>query len=121
MKNTLIAILLLSPVIAQANVWEISCGGIKLTLTESKTLNVVDKGKQVYAFSGGVNHSDGSVINIFNKYLSDVKVDNNNVIPVDANDRVIISQRGNDDLTIFQTADERGVHNCSVDSFKAGE
>ncbi|WP_281080272.1 hypothetical protein [Klebsiella quasivariicola] len=119
MKRLLIALALLAPVAAQANLWELSCGGINMALVESKALNVMDIDGKTYAFSGGVNMTDGNTINIFSRYLPEDRTPN--IVAVDANDHIALLQRGNDDATTFQTADSRGVHSCSVQSFKAGE
>ncbi|HBS6726849.1 TPA: hypothetical protein MAN53_004038 [Klebsiella pneumoniae] len=119
MKKVIITLALLAPVAAQANLWELSCGGINMALVESKALNAMDIDGKTYAFSGGVNMTDGNNINIFNRYLPDDKMPN--IVAVDANDRIALLQRDNDDATTFQTADSRGVHSCSVQSFKAGE
>ncbi|EIW9272231.1 hypothetical protein ACOIE4_002436 [Klebsiella variicola] len=119
MEKLIIALALLSPLAAQANLWELSCGGINMTLAESKVLNVMEIDGNTYIFSGGVNMTDGNTINIFDKYLPEAKTPN--AVAVDANDHIALLQRGNDDATTFQTADSRGVHNCSIQSFKAGE
>ncbi|MGG8293113.1 hypothetical protein [Klebsiella sp. 141130] len=121
MRNFIVALAFLSPVAAMANQWDLVCSGVSLSLTESARLNVVVKNDTQYAYSGGVNENDGAQVSVFNKYMPDVKVNDNNVIPVDANQRVIIEQWGVDGNTGFHLVDERGVHNCSVSSFKVGE
>ena len=121
MRRFIIAFTFLSPVGAMANQWDLVCSGVSLSLTESARLNVVIKNDAQYAYSGGINENDGAQVSVFNKYMPNVKVNDNNVIPVDANQRVIIEQWGVDGNTGFHLVDEGGVHNCSVNSFKAGE
>ncbi|EOV8481599.1 hypothetical protein ACOSHH_001885 [Klebsiella aerogenes] len=121
MKFKFVILALFLPVVAMANQWDLVCSGVSLSLTESARLNVVIKNDAQYAYSGGVSENDGAQVSVFNKYMPDVKVNDNNVIPVDANQRVIIEQWGVDGNTGFHLVDERGVHNCSINSFKAGE
>lgn len=121
MKNILIAVFLFSPVVANANVYSLNCAGVNLSLIDTKDQFTLTKGRDLYVFTGGVNETTQTSVSVFNRYLQGVKTSSNEVIPVDAQDRLTLMQTGVDGSATFRLLDSRGNHLCSVNSFKAGE
>ncbi|HIB3267582.1 TPA: hypothetical protein ACWWUK_003744 [Citrobacter youngae] len=119
MKKILIILALSTPLIAHANQWDITCAGVKLDIINGKNGAYVKKGTDIYPIVGGINN-EGYSTNIYAKYLN-VKTENDNIVPVDANDSIILNVQGFDGQSTFRLIDGRGNHSCSLNIFKAGE
>ncbi|WP_434663681.1 hypothetical protein ACMYSL_14225 [Klebsiella sp. MISC125] len=121
MKFLFLAVILLVPLTVMANEWGITCSGVSLTVSQSaKDGYFVKKDNNIYPIVGGFNQN-GNEMNVYAKYMDDVRVNDNNIIPVDANQSLTLIQAGTDGHTKFRFLDGRGNHSCSLSSFKAGE
>lgn len=117
MKKLIVALALFAPVAAQANQWELVCGGVKMSITQDKTVGaVVNKDGGAYPAVGGTTYN-GNETDVYARW---VKNEDGKVL-VDATDSFEIIQSGVDNKTVFHFIDGRGNHPCSVQSFKVGE
>lgn len=117
MKRLFIALALLAPVAAQANSWDVVCGGVKMNIVQDKAVGAaINKGGAVYPAVGGTTYN-GNETDVYARW---VKNEDGKML-VDATDSFEIIQSGVDNKTVFHFIDGRGNHPCSVQSFKAGE
>ncbi|ENK5210832.1 hypothetical protein [Klebsiella aerogenes] len=120
MKHFFLTAMLMTPLFAQANEWNVTCAGVNLTIYQGTQGEYVAKGNDIYPVVGGTTLK-GVSYSIYAKYLFGIKGYPDNVVPVDANQSLNLTTVGVDDRTVFRLLDSRGNHECSVKSFKAGE
>ncbi|HIH4054881.1 TPA: hypothetical protein ACYR9J_001477 [Klebsiella pneumoniae] len=121
MKKLFIALALFAPVVVNANIYSLNCAGVNLSLIDTKDAFYLIKGRETYLFSGGVQETAQTGVSVFNRYLTGIKTSSDEILPVDAQDRLTLMQTGVDGAATFRLLDSRGNHLCSVNSFKAGE
>lgn len=119
MKTLIIALALLAPVAAQADLWDLTCANTHLSymLTQRSGYNVVKDGKD-YISVNGIDEANGLSAIVFAHLLPGIT---KTVVPVDAADNFMLIYSGKGASSNIHYIDNKGNHPCTVNSFKAGE